>query len=443
MTRRRDQAGAPAENRDAQLAKEALIEALNRDCQCITVDEAALRRALEADLSKAGLPRPLFESHPHLFAESPVYLSRRHVARMKEIIREVEALVRTKPYLEKIREWTPPIAGIEPASRGVFFGYDFHLGPDGPQLIEINTNAGGALFNAFLARAQQACCPEVAQLLVGWAEPDSLEDTFLAMFRKEWSLQRPDQALARVAIVDDGPLDQAMYPEFILFQRLFERGGLEAVIADPSELRLAGGDLVLGERRIDLVYNRLCDFYLEAPAHAILKQAYQLDAALITPHPRAYGLYADKRNLTLLSDAEFLRECGLDEASVKRLTRGVPRALAVSEENADRLWSDRRKFFFKPVMGYGSRGAYRGDKLTRRVWSAIVSGGYIAQRLVRPSERHFVLDDGTVVLKVDLRAYTYAGEIQFLAARLYRGQTTNLRSPRGGFAPVYTESASF
>lgn len=37
---------------------------------------------------------------------------------------------------------------------GAFMGYDFHLGPDGPQFIEINTHAGGAFLNTVLARAQ-------------------------------------------------------------------------------------------------------------------------------------------------------------------------------------------------------------------------------------------------------------------------------------------------
>ena len=35
---------------------------------------------------------------------------------------------------------------------GVFMGYDFHLGAEGPRLIEINTNAGGGMLNAALAR---------------------------------------------------------------------------------------------------------------------------------------------------------------------------------------------------------------------------------------------------------------------------------------------------
>jgi hypothetical protein len=39
-------------------------------------------------------------------------------------------------------------------------------------------------------------------------------------------------------------------------------------------------------------------------------------------------------------------------------------------------------------------------------------------------------------LKFDIRAYTYAGQIQLLAARMYAGQTTNFRTQGGGFAPV-------
>jgi hypothetical protein len=39
--------------------------------------------------------------------------------------------------------------------------YDFHLAAAGPKLIEVNTNAGGAILNAPLARAQRACCAEI------------------------------------------------------------------------------------------------------------------------------------------------------------------------------------------------------------------------------------------------------------------------------------------
>src|SRR5690606_35703438 len=102
--------------------------------------------------------------------------------------------------------------------------------------IEINTNAGGAMLNALLVRAQQECCAEVQQLLDARSalEPEqALVDVFLA----EWRLARGDTPLAAVAIIDDKPEAQYLYPEFLLFQRAFAAQGVAAVIADPAELR--------------------------------------------------------------------------------------------------------------------------------------------------------------------------------------------------------------
>ena len=82
--------------------------------------------------------------------------------------------------------------------------------------------------------------------------------------------------------------------------------------------------------------------------------------------------------------------------------------------------------------------------LTRRVFAEILTGDYVAQALVPPSERITADDTATPILKVDLRNYVYDGEVLLIAARLYQGQTTNFRTPGGGFAPVFypTESGS-
>lgn len=40
-------------------------------------------------------------------------------------------------------------------------------------------------------------------------------------------------------------------------------------------------------------------------------------------------------------------------------------------------------------------------------------------------------------LKFDLRTYVYRGQVQWTAAWVYQGQTTNFRTSGGGFAPVY------
>jgi hypothetical protein len=111
----------------------------------------------------------------------------------------------------------------------------------------------------------------------------------------------------------------------------------------------------------------------------------------------------------------------------------------VTLENADDFWKSRRQWFFKPARGFGSRAAYRGEKLTRQVFATISTGDYIAQAMVVPSERYVVPDGETQrVLKFDLRNYAYEDHVQLVAARLYQGQTTNFRTPSGGFAAVFT-----
>lgn len=85
---------------------------------------------------------------------------------------------------------------------------------------------------------------------------------------------------------------------------------------------------------------------------------------------------------------------------------------------------------------FGSKASYRGDKLTRRVWDEIAGGIYVAQQIVAPSECHIASQSGP--LKLNIRCYAYRGEVLLYAARMYQGQTTNFRTPGGGFAPVLT-----
>ena len=116
----------------------------------------------------------------------------------------------------------------------------------------------------------------------------------------------------------------------------------------------------------------------------------------------------------------------------------IPRTEIMTDGNRDAMWAQRRAHFFKPATGYSSKAAYRGDKLTKRVWEETAKGIYVAQAIIAPSERQ-VADTHVTALKADIRNYAYAGVVKLVAARLYQGQTTNFRTPGGGFAPVFTE----
>ncbi|MEO8313303.1 MAG: hypothetical protein ABI645_00780 [Pseudomonadota bacterium] len=121
---------------------------------------------------------------------------------------------------------------------------------------------------------------------------------------------------------------------------------------------------------------------------------------------------------------------------METLLAAVPLTREITPESRAEMWGDRRHLFFKPASGFGSKAAYRGDKITKRVWDEITSRSYVAQQLIAPSERANPTNPG--VLKIDVRNYAYAGAVKLVAARLYQGQTTNFRTPGGGFAPVLT-----
>ena len=406
-------------------------ELLNRDCFCKTFD----REKFNAILNTDELHHDLLLTHPQLFSNTAVFISPEQLRSMRAIIRAVEDVIVLPVYQHHVLNQSYATALFNPGTSGVFMGYDFHVSADGPKIIEINTNAGGAFLNSALVKAQSTCCSagETLPLI-----KDNMDEHIITMFLSEWRHQHKDLPLRRIAIVDESPKQQFLYPEFKMAQRLFEQHGLEAVIAAPEELIFNGRQLFYKELVIDLVYNRLTDFSLTESSHQHLFDAYRVGAVVLTPNPRHHALYADKRNLAILSDEAMLEKLGATQSNIDILKNGIPATRLVNTNNASELWKNRKHLFFKPASGFGSRAAYRGDKITKRVWDEIQQGQYIAQALISPSERGVsVANDEKIALKLDIRAYVYEGEIQLLAARLYQGQTTNFRTEGGGFAPIY------
>jgi hypothetical protein len=65
----------------------SVSDRLNRECFCITVDHAGLRRALERELGDAQVSGDFIEARPHLFSNTPVFLSQDEIATMLRIVR--------------------------------------------------------------------------------------------------------------------------------------------------------------------------------------------------------------------------------------------------------------------------------------------------------------------------------------------------------------------
>ncbi|NNM52902.1 MAG: hypothetical protein HKM02_11890 [Pseudomonadales bacterium] len=327
--------------------------------------------------------------------------------RLRQILVLVEQVLQSPPLRKHLLE-RHGLYEEGPATPGAFLCFDFHLQNREPRLIEINANAGGLLLNAWQRQ----------RLAKSGLPPNDVdvEAMIMRMILASWDQLRPEHTLQRVLIVDDQPATQFLLPEFLLYRELFERHGLSSALVDARSS--------IGDAPHTLIYNRLTDFYLDD--HPELKKN-----ALI-PSPHTHALYADKRNLI---DLEQWLKHHAPEHALALNSLWLPMQ-AMHNQDAAYWWMHRDDWFFKPSIGYGSKGAYSGRKLTRGKLTALMQdGSYVAQGYCPPST--VTLPGTGETMKIDLRAYAYAGQLLLLCARLYRGQTTNFHTPGGGFAQVY------
>ena len=275
--------------------------------------------------------------------------------------------------------------------RGVFFGYDFHL--DQGRL-----GADRDQHQRRRRAAQRGAGARAARLLRGDGRDGAharrrgarSSSGFVAMFRRRMA---PRAAHAHRCAASPSSTSarrrSTCTPSSCSSSELFERAGLRAVIVDPRRAAVARRRAVArrpGHRPGLQPAHRLLP---RAPASAALREAYCRRRVVLTPHPHAHALYADKRHLALLSDAARLRRWASPKPTRQVLLR--PRAAhrggrrrptpSACGRRAAACSSSRS-------AGFGSHAAYRGDKLTRARWQEILAGDYVAQAIVPPSERH-------------------------------------------------------
>jgi hypothetical protein len=417
-----------------------LAKQLNEACQCIWVDRGKLRSRFRADL---GLEAGVLETRAGLVSGSVVFIGQREADAMDRAVRLITRVLQGDACEAKVTMTAPAIAQARQRTTGGVLGFDFHLGGAIPQLIEINTNPGGLLVGFELAHAATANCDCLAATLPRLASAslgiDRVGHRIVASIADDWRRARGDTPLRTIAIVDDEPAGQYLYPEFLLYRRLLEHAGWRVLIADATALTATPDALLLDGERIDLVYNRLTDFYLAEERHSALRVAYERGLAVVTPHPAAHARFADKRLLAWLRDESLLIAAGLDPAERAVVLATIPPTEIVEPANAAELWRRRKSLFFKPVDGFAGKAAYRGDKITRTAFERVASHHYVAQAIVPTSSRRIGTAEGNESeLRMDVRNFAMHGETWLRAARLYRGQTTNFRTGGGGFAPVLT-----
>lgn len=283
--------------------------------------------------------------------------------------------------------------------------YDFHLINDHqPKLIEINTNA------AFLALG--------LTLYDFWKVKPATNFTFLQlvqMFQQESQLV--GQKEFNLAIMDEKPEEQRLFIEFLVFQQLFLRNQLACSIVDISQIE--------NLKDQTLIYNRYTDFYLKEPVSASIKSLYMQRKIHLSPSPWEYFLLADKQRLF---DWQNQNEIPVPASLLK--------IYDLAHANREQIWNERKNLFFKPKSSFGSKQAYKGSSISRKVFDEAFAQGFVAQEYAPATEIEVMQDGQPLKMKYDLRCYAYKDELQLVIARLYQGQTTNLKTTGGGFAIV-------
>jgi hypothetical protein len=308
-------------------------------------------------------------------------------------------------------------------ARPLLLSYDVHPTPDGPVLIEVNTNAGGILSALQAARQVNACCAE-------W-EQDQFEQRLLALFRRDLLGDDPRQA-GIVAIVDDRLATQPLLGEMRALARMMRGQAQDVRVLDAAELHYGDGRLRHGSTPIDRVYWRSTDFLLADPAHEPVRRAVAEGTTAIAPSPAAYRAIADKQRFVEWSRTP---ELACDKAT--GLHFRIAETIPLSSRPLDAWYADRKEWVFKPASGYASRGVYVGKRISRRKLAELPAAAYLAQRYAP----HPLLDRDGTAWKYDVRFFADRGQIIGAAARVFQGQVVGMHTAGSGFAPIRVDAA--
>jgi len=386
--------------------------------------------ALETFPGTANLPSAV--SWDHLVSPLELTLSKKVYENVEAAVRALHAISRRPAYAAKL-EAIPGVSDVLSKHESVLMAYDFHTDEAGnAHLVEVNTNASGYLLTSLMYMTHQDLKADRFAPLV------SLRDSFAEELRLWGRGQKPPT----IAITDEEIIQQKMYAEFVMYRDWFREAGWKADFCEGRDFSYVAGKLGTSHfSQVDLVYNRLTDFYFENPAFAPLRQAYVEQAACVSPNPREYWLLADKQRLVDLGRPGFLESVGAtdeDIAALKRIL--IPTRDKSSFASEDEIWHERKHLFFKPKRSHGGKSVYRGESVSRKVFERLMQEDVLIQNFT-PAQK-MPTDDPRSVLnnwKFDVRFFVYRDQIQMAVARIYQGQVTNFSSPLGGFTSVRFE----
>ncbi|MCJ8275818.1 MAG: hypothetical protein HRT44_04680 [Bdellovibrionales bacterium] len=336
----------------------------------------------------------------YLFSPFVLDLPAELLNQAQDFVTEVYKIKDSKEYQDLLPQ--NDILEKAPNTPSVLSCFDFHYTEEmGLKLIEVNTNA-----SLYLPLIIQSCAQ-------GDQCADPTFDQLRESFEKAFNLKEGDE----ISILDEVPENEGLFFEFLIFKEWFERLGYKANIIGLADY---------SENKYKNIYNRFTDFYLSEEKSKELNDDYYSGKIQFSPNPREYFLMADKK-----------RQMAIRSLLPENMKTIIPESKLFSEfESKAQLWSERKKYFFKPSQSFGSKGVFSGKGISKKAFEGIYAPDFMAQELAPAGKRKFQHEDQEVEMKFDLRFFTFDGLIQNYGARIYQGQTTNMRTPLGGITPI-------
>ena len=439
---------------------------------------------------RSTVPHPLPPISPFI-----IPIDKHTQRKIKNIIKILYKMAHSENYPQLIQTKKTVYLRDGLPDTALLMAYDFHIDKEGqPKLIEVNTQASGYLVSDLVDQVhcwlshtpesqknsslkQTNFNPAHSHQKSQMAHPCS--PALLALkksFEEEWqsfslskkhhshaTLQKKSLSLPpeNTLIVDHQIPKQKMYVEFLMFKELLDhQWHWPCQLMEIGEVHGNPEGFLVDKynKKVDMIYNRSTDFYLEK--YPILKKAFLNQTACISPHSREYLLLADKARLVEWSNPHFLNQTNLSKEEKHQVQQALPRTGYVHSVPAEELWKKRKSLFFKPLQGYGGKAVYRGKSLSRKMFEWILSSkGTIPKPTSSYSQEAFSQADSQIKIKTpmlfqdfvpppifkdpsgvewkyDIRAYVYRDRVLKFCARVYQGQVTGFQKPLSGFATL-------
>ncbi|MDQ7005592.1 MAG: hypothetical protein Q9N67_12005 [Ghiorsea sp.] len=346
-----------------------------------------------------------------LATQTPVSIPEQDFKTMLSFAKTIDTLQYQPMYWAALQLDLPETIDLQPKQPSILMGYDFHLTADGPKLIEINNNAGG------LWEKDDGWIPQMKHE----AMPGNLPTRLLSMFPKSWQ---------HIAIMDEDIEQQYMFPEMQAYAKLLQDNGRAVSLVSPEGLTLNDDGLYAGSEKVDMIYNRHTDFYLESQDVQHIRQALMAGQVDLNPYPRSYALVGDKGRMVDWWRKDFLSF--LEKKTVQLIHDVVPETHVLADIDLEQAWANRKAWVFKPAARHGGKGVLLGKAMSRKRFAALDTVSTVMQKLVPASQ----IDIDGKSFKFDVRLYMYGEKLIGMAGRAWNGQITNFREEGSGWTPI-------